>query len=160
MSGMTPEEDRAETQRPRVSGSTSSSPSPREGSGDRSALGAAHLQFLHDLEASGRLLASGPFVDDADGKSLGSSVSIVRGQSLAEVDTLMREEPFYKAGFRSITVQAWRLADGDMVKLVRVGHSAAARQHRGQAQLAPQKNAWMPVCARPRISACTSCAPS
>ena len=118
MSGMTPDEDRARRAAEGVRLYMVVS-EPREGSGDRSALRAAHLQFLHDLEASGRLLASGPFVDDADGKSLGSSLSIVRGQSLAEVDALMRQEPFYRAGFRSITVQAWRLADGDVLKFVR-----------------------------------------
>lgn len=92
---------------------------PREAQGDRNALRSAHLQFLHDLEARGMLLASGPFIDDASGQSLGSSVSIVRGKSLAEVEAIMREEPFARAGFRTVKVQAWRLADGDIAKFVR-----------------------------------------
>jgi len=91
----------------------------RAAPGDRSAFRKEHIQFLQDLEAQGRLFASGPVVDDATGESLGRAISIVRGRSIAEVDALMRNEPFFRNGFRTFTVQAWRFADGDALKAER-----------------------------------------
>ena len=98
---------------------------PLEAPGDRNALRKEHLQFLQDLEAQGRLFASGPLVDDATGQSRGRSLSIVRGKSAAEVDALMRNEPFFRHGFRTFTVEAWRFADGDALQLERARNQRA-----------------------------------
>lgn len=92
---------------------------PREGAGDRSALRGEHFRFVHGLEQQGRLFAGGPLVDDQTGKVLGRGVFIMRGKSAADVEAVMREEPFFRNGFRTFTVQAWRLAEGDALELAR-----------------------------------------
>ncbi|WP_161141831.1 YciI family protein [Propylenella binzhouense] len=92
---------------------------PREGAGDRSAIRGEHFAFVNALEHSGRLVAGGPLVDEASGKVLGRGVFILRGASLGEVEAIMREEPFHRNGFRDIVVHAWRLAEGELLSLLR-----------------------------------------
>ncbi len=89
---------------------------PREGAGDRSPFLGDHLSFIKDLTAQGRLFAGGPLVDDVSGQSLGRAVFVMRGQTIADVETVMREEPFILHGFRSFSVHAWRVSEGDVSK--------------------------------------------
>lgn len=88
---------------------------PADGAGDRSAIRPQHFAFLQDLEDSGALIAGGPFVDGETDATTGSGMFIMRGNSADEIQTIMEEEPFYRAGLRTFTVQPWRLAEGEVL---------------------------------------------
>lgn len=83
-----------------------------EGSGDRSAARADHFAFVADLEAQGVLFAGGPFINEETQKTTGSGMLVLRGNSAAEVEAIVRNDPFVAGGFRSYTIQPWRLNEG------------------------------------------------
>jgi len=63
----------------------------------------AHREYLKGLLESGRLAISGPFTDD------GGGLLIYEADTLEEAETLIREDPFAKAGvFLTWTVRGWK----------------------------------------------------
>lgn len=70
----------------------------------RDALRPQHLEFLQGLFDAERLIVSGP-VDPA-GETPGALL-IISGESAAEVDTLMAEDPFAAAGYVERRVRSW-----------------------------------------------------
>lgn len=66
----------------------------------------AHVAFLEQLNAEGRLVLAGPFLD-ADGKPDGSLV-VVEADSLEAARTLLAQDPYAQAGlFELTTFRAW-----------------------------------------------------
>lgn len=98
---------------------------PADGAGDRSAIRPKHFAFVEKLEADGHLVAGGPIVDDKTNTTTGRGMFIMRGASAEAVEEMMREEPFYQAGLRQFTVKPWRLAEGEMLALLKTTYSAA-----------------------------------
>ncbi|MGH3352790.1 MAG: YciI family protein [Nocardioides sp.] len=64
----------------------------------------SHLEFLTGLYETGRLVVSGP--TDASGPEPGALL-IVRGESLAEVEKIMAQDPFAGRGYVERTVRSW-----------------------------------------------------
>lgn len=87
---------------------------PGENQGDRGPLRGAHFAFLEKLEQSGALLMGGPLIEEETNKTKGSGVFILRAGSSAEVEAMVREDPFVVAGFRKYRIEAWRAAEGKL----------------------------------------------
>ena len=63
----------------------------------------AHREYLTSLKERGRIVASGPFEDDS------GALIIYEADSADDVESMIREDPFSKAGvFASYTLKPWR----------------------------------------------------
>jgi len=71
----------------------------------------AHLQWLIALEKAGLLFASGPFVDEAGKPTIGGML-ILQGQSRAQAEALVQDDPFVKAGILTYELFDWRMSEG------------------------------------------------
>jgi catechol 2,3-dioxygenase len=71
----------------------------------------AHVQWILELEASGKLFAAGPFVDDG-GNFIGDGLYIVRAANRAEAKAIIDEDPIQAGGFRISTVYGWEVHQG------------------------------------------------
>jgi uncharacterized protein len=69
-----------------------------------------HLAHMTELERSGVLFASGPFLDP-DGRP-GDALSIIHAPSKARATAIAGAEPLVKAGVRTFEVRQWRLTKG------------------------------------------------
>jgi uncharacterized protein YciI len=66
----------------------------------------AHVAYLNELNAGGRLKFAGPFLDES-GKPCGSLVA-VEAADLAEARAMAANDPFAKAGlFETVQIQPW-----------------------------------------------------
>ena len=65
-----------------------------------------HLAWMAELEASGRVFAAGPVVDDDDG-IVGDGVYIVRADSIAGAEKLVANDPLHRSGHRTFEVFGW-----------------------------------------------------
>jgi transcriptional regulator GlxA family with amidase domain len=64
----------------------------------------AHVRWLRQLEADGRLVAGGPFTDGAGGLVIIAAADHGAAMELAETD------PFVRAGVRRLSVREWQLS--------------------------------------------------
>jgi uncharacterized protein len=78
---------------------------PRAGVETPEALVRAHVAWLRELDAAGRLVLCGPFADGSGG------MVILRAASLAEARTLAAADPFVRSGARDCQVRAWNLSN-------------------------------------------------
>jgi uncharacterized protein YciI len=90
------------------------------GTGDRSALLAAHLAHMVSLERDGVLFGSGPFLDGEERPS-GDGLTIVRATSADEAAAIAARDPYVAAGLRTVEIRPWRLMEGTVG--VRVDYS-------------------------------------
>lgn len=67
----------------------------------------AHVAWLEALEADGRLVAAGPFPDDAAG------MLVLRVAGRAAAEALAAADPFVGAGVRRATLRRWTLSCAD-----------------------------------------------
>ena len=87
-----------------------------ERSAVRDATRAAHRQYLGSLEATGVLLASGPYVGPTDGSTPDGALLMVRADSVRDVAAHLDVDPFAVAGVISErTVREWTLVFGPWV---------------------------------------------
>ena len=63
-----------------------------------------HVAWLRELEAAGRLVAGGPFIDRRGGLVIINAADEVDARRLAEAD------PFVESGCRTVSVRAWQLS--------------------------------------------------
>jgi uncharacterized protein YciI len=77
-----------------------------------------HLHYMIDLEKSGMLFASGPFLA---GKDLlpGAGMTILRAGSLEEAEAIAGEDPLNKSGMRTFEVRTWQLNEGSFTVTVK-----------------------------------------
>jgi uncharacterized protein len=73
---------------------------------------AEHLEYMNALEESGRLFASGPFVQE--GVLVGDGLTILNTSTMDEARGLMQEEPLVKRGLREFELHTWELREGRM----------------------------------------------
>jgi 3-hydroxyisobutyrate dehydrogenase len=66
-----------------------------------------HLQFLSDRRAEGKLLANGRFTDGTGG------LVIYKGQSQAEVEACVNQDPYIIEGARSYVIHEWDIVLAD-----------------------------------------------
>jgi hypothetical protein len=72
-----------------------------------------HLEYMIDLEKKGVLFASGPLAD-AEGKTRGDGLTIVRAASAADARKIAEQDPFVLNGLRSFEVQEWTVMEGSL----------------------------------------------
>jgi len=63
-----------------------------------------HAQHLAELDAQGKLVIAGPFVDNPLG------LLVMKGSSKAEITQIMNEDPMITSGVRTFEVATWLLA--------------------------------------------------
>jgi uncharacterized protein len=71
---------------------------------------ADHLAYMIELEARGKLFASGPFGDG----SKGDGMTIVRAADAAEAREIALRDPFVVNGIRTFTIQPWTVMEGSL----------------------------------------------
>jgi uncharacterized protein YciI len=79
--------------------------------GDRDEIRAKHLQYQYELEDRGIMFAAGPFLG-ADDKPTGAGLIIYRADSLEAAKRIADADPYHASGFRSYTIQPWRISEG------------------------------------------------
>lgn len=67
----------------------------------------AHMAYLHELNARGTLLLSGPFVDRRGGMVL------IRAESEAAARAIAAADPLVVAGVDTFELRQWRITGGD-----------------------------------------------
>jgi uncharacterized protein YciI len=73
----------------------------------------SHLSYMLKLEKSGTLFASGP-IKEADGRTQGSGLTILRVASAEEACALADGDPFVCAGLRRYDLNEWSLLEGSL----------------------------------------------
>lgn len=62
-----------------------------------------HRDYLQALKKNGHVVIAGPFLDDSGG------LLVYEGETAEQVDTFIREDPFFKEGvFVSWVLRAWK----------------------------------------------------
>ena len=84
---------------------------PTEKGGDRRKIFPKHIAYQLEIERKGILFAAGPFVD-AQGKSQGPGMIVVRAKSMGEAKKIADADPFHKEGYRKYRIQAWQVNEG------------------------------------------------
>ena len=84
---------------------------PTENAGDRSSVHPDHIAYVCSLEADGRLLAAGPFLNEA-GSPNGQGMFILRVDSAADAEAIANADPYFRAGYRRYELRAWRRSEG------------------------------------------------
>jgi uncharacterized protein len=72
-----------------------------------------HLEYLFEVQRSGKLFAAGPL--DLDLEHI-SGMCILHAPSREDAKRIAFEEPYHKAGWRTNTVQSWQLNEGLLIE--------------------------------------------
>src|SRR5437868_14027497 len=70
-----------------------------------------HLEYMIGLEKQGVLFASGPLAE-ADGKTRGDGLTILRAASAEEAGRIASADPFVVQGLRSFELREWTVMEG------------------------------------------------
>ncbi len=87
---------------------------PTEKAGDRGAVRAEHFAYVKSLEAAGKLMLAGPFLDETSGNPNGYGLFILRVENRADAEAIMKDEPFTSQGFRTYRLVQWRINEGSL----------------------------------------------
>jgi uncharacterized protein YciI len=76
----------------------------------------AHKEYLADLERRGVLFGAGRMInaDEDEHTSLGHGMIIIRAKTRAEAEAIAFEEPFTKAGHRTMVLHPWQRNEGNV----------------------------------------------
>ena len=72
-----------------------------------------HLEYMIGLEKTGVLFASGPLAE-ADGKTRGDGLTILRAASAAAARKIAEADPFVVNGLRSFELREWTVMEGSL----------------------------------------------
>ena len=72
-----------------------------------------HLEYMIGLEKKGVLFASGPLAE-ADGKTRGDGLTILRAASAEEARQIASADPFVAQGLRSFELREWTVMEGSL----------------------------------------------
>jgi hypothetical protein len=77
-----------------------------------------HLSYQESLTRRGIMFAAGPHWTDDEQNWGGDGMVVVRAASLAEAETIAKEDPMHSCGARSFRVRPWLVNEGTVsVKL-------------------------------------------
>jgi uncharacterized protein YciI len=82
-----------------------------------------HRTWVADLEASGRLFAAGPLLDE-EYQFAGSGMMIIRASSIAEAEEIAASDPFHATGARKWRIVPWQLCEGAFEITLRLSTSS------------------------------------
>ena len=69
------------------------------------ALIRAHVKFLRDLDAAGKMVLCGPFTDYRGG------MVIIKAENRSAADEIAKSDPFVRSGARSYELRTWQLSN-------------------------------------------------
>src|SRR5437764_2800058 len=72
-----------------------------------------HLEYMIGLEKKGVLFASGPLAE-ANGKTRGDGMTILRAASAEEARQIASADPFVAQGLRSFELRGWTVMEGSL----------------------------------------------
>jgi uncharacterized protein YciI len=72
-----------------------------------------HLEYMIGLEKAGVLFASGPLAD-AEGRTRGDGLTIVRAENAAKARELAERDPFVINGLRTFELREWTVMEGSL----------------------------------------------
>lgn len=72
-----------------------------------------HLEYMIGLEKTGVLFASGPLAE-ADGKTRGDGLTILRAPSAEAARKIAEADPFVVNGLRSFELREWTVMEGSL----------------------------------------------
>jgi uncharacterized protein len=72
-----------------------------------------HLEYMIGLEKKGVLFASGPLAE-ADGKTRGDGLTILRAASAEDARRIAESDPFVVAGLRNFELREWTVMEGSL----------------------------------------------
>jgi uncharacterized protein YciI len=72
-----------------------------------------HLEYMIDLEKKGVLFASGPLAE-ADGKTRGDGLTILRAASAEAARRIAEADPFVVKGLRTFELREWTVMEGSL----------------------------------------------
>lgn len=86
------------------------------GAPPRETLMNAHKEYLADLERRGVLFGAGRMInaEEDEQSPLGHGMIIVRAGTRAEAEAIAFEEPFTKAGYRTMVLHPWQRNEGNV----------------------------------------------
>lgn len=89
---------------------------PPPGAPPRDSLRAEHKKFLARLESEGRIFGAGKLENEAEGEKadIGFGMFILRAPNRAEAERIALQEPYTKAGLRSMKLIPWQRTEGDI----------------------------------------------
>jgi uncharacterized protein YciI len=96
-----------------------------------------HHDYLVALERRGVLFAAGPFVDE-NGERHGAGMIIIRANTRAEAEKIAFEEPYTKAGMRTMVLTPWQRNEGVLNLRIRFADGVAEIDGRSYALRAPE----------------------
>ena len=90
--------------------------SPPADAPPRDQLMNAHKEYLADLERRGLLFGAGRLInaEEEERTSLGHGMLIIRTATRAEAEAIAFEEPFTKAGHRTMVLHPWQRNEGNV----------------------------------------------
>jgi len=82
----------------------------------KDSLRAAHKKFLAGLENEGRIFGAGKLENakESEQADLGFGMFILRAQSRKEAEAIAFQEPYTKAGHRTMRLIPWQRTEGDI----------------------------------------------
>jgi len=72
-----------------------------------------HLEYMIGLEKAGVLFASGPLAE-ADGKTRGDGLTIVRAENAEAARAIAEADPFVANGLRTFELREWTVMEGSL----------------------------------------------
>lgn len=89
---------------------------PPSGSPSKDSLRAEHKKFLASLENEGRIFGAGKLENAQENEStdLGFGMFILRANSRKEAEQIAFQEPYTKAGHRTMRLIPWQRTEGDI----------------------------------------------
>ena len=94
---------------------------PPAGAPPRDELMNDHKEYLADLERRGVLFGAGRLINaEEDEKTdLGHGMIVIRAKTRAEAEEIAFEEPFTKAGHRTMVLHPWQRNEGNVTVSIR-----------------------------------------
>jgi uncharacterized protein YciI len=89
---------------------------PPAGSPSKDVLRVEHKRFLAGLEDKGLIFGAGKFGNEKEGETanIGFGMFILRANTRKEAEAIAFQEPYTKAGHRTMTLIPWQRTEGDM----------------------------------------------
>jgi uncharacterized protein YciI len=89
---------------------------PPAGEPSKDSLRAEHKKFLARLENEGRIFGAGKLENEKEGDraDLGFGMFILRAPTRAEAERIAFQEPYTKAGHRTMKLIPWQRTEGDI----------------------------------------------
>jgi uncharacterized protein YciI len=89
---------------------------PPANSPSKESLRAEHKKFLARLENEGRIFGAGKLENEKEGErsDLGFGMFILRAPTRAEAERIAFQEPYTRAGHRTMKLIPWQRTEGDI----------------------------------------------